>query len=901
MSLSLLCNETETSTDRTCVTDLGICILNTVVFLFACVGMVFLCSDRSVKRTHDIGFRFRQHSSRWVLTFCLAAIHGFEVADGVMILLRTNNATQKVHPLLLAVSSLAAVLVAIFLYDKIEKRRKPRQLFILLIFWPLVLTLRTAKLGIFIDQGLSFQYVAMEANTAAIIAYTCMFAVEVTIFNDEKYLFWKAPCKRRHERPVDYEHVMYRFAYASLPAKCSFSWLMPLFHRGYHHPLELEDLGYLPDEHLNEYQYGRFNAVFQVEKAKAEQKGRKPSLWRCYFKTYWRTAAFGGMIKIIGDMIGLVGPLSIGLILNYVEAVTHPEKAMVVEDAYPTYMDLLSNAYVISVIILIATFMQSTFSNNFNHMAIMEGVHVRSALQSLVYRKSLCISSDLNVGAVVNHMSVDAFNVMLLFSMGHYIWAVPFKLLLLLVLLYRQLGYSALIGAATVYILSPLQYWVCTWLSKLQKQALTVSDKRIKHTSELLQGIKLLKLHGWEKVYSEMVKDIRKEELKILKKDAIFVAINTFITQGSAILLTLVTFSIYSLVEGKQLTPAKVFSGLALFNQLTVPLYIIPFVIPIVINAMVSTRRLAEFFSMPEIDSDVPWKNKDVSKATIEINPDSQSILLDIKDAELLERCLRANRKGTGVSLTDSYRPVKGQPMVVMNHAYFTWDKTQTPILHDINLQIPTGKLTIVIGPVGSGKSTLLYGMLGELTPYKGAVQWARVQFVAYAPQKAWLLNDTVKENILFGQMYDGRRYHQVIQACGLQPDIDLLPARDMTEIGERGVNLSGGQKQRIALARALYSHAKLVILDDPLSALDAHVAKHVFDQGIKNQLLKKHRTVVLVTHKLDLLVHASKVVVLEGGKIRCQGNMTEIETKDPEASNMLRTAVFFRHRYSRR
>ncbi|KAH6934049.1 hypothetical protein HPB50_019791 [Hyalomma asiaticum] len=514
----------------------------------------------------------------------------------------------------------------------------------------------------------------------------------------------------------------------------------------------------------------------------------------------------------------------------------------------------------------------------------------KSPTLSLVYLKSLSIASDIDVGMAVNHMSVDSFNVMLLFSMGHYIWAVPVKLIILLVLLYKQLGYSALVGAATIYVLAPLQYWICTKLSELQKESLSISDKRIKHTSELLQGIKLLKLHGWEKVYANMVKQIRKEELAVLKKDAIFVALNTFITQGSAILLTLVTFSLYSVIEGRPLTPSQVFSGLALFNQLTVPLYIIPVVIPIVINAIVSTKRLSEFLSQPEVGTEAPWRKKDdIPKAVVEFHPESGSVLLNIRDTELLDKFLASTGDDSDVFLSDAYSPIDSPAVINMNHAYFTYDtNTKIPILQDMNITVPTGKLTIIIGPVGSGKTTLLAGMLGELTPYKGTVHWANTTCIAYVPQKPWLLNATLKENILFGQQYDGRRYHQVIQACALQPDIDLLPARDMTEIGERGFNLSGGQRQRIALARAFYSPAKAVILDDPLSALDTHVGMHVFEQGIRSLLLRRHRTVVLVTHKQDLLIHASKVIILEGGKIRCQGNLAEIEKLEPDLTTVL-------------
>ncbi|XP_075745311.1 ATP-binding cassette sub-family C member 9-like isoform X1 [Rhipicephalus microplus] len=883
MSVSDFCITLDDTVDRECIANLGTCILNAALALTVCVATFLLCSDRP-RRARDA--LFEEHNSRWVLTFAVIAVHLFELADGALILLRREQPRQNFHPMLAAGTSIVAVVLGIYYYHKVEKYGRPRRLSVLLIFWSCVVALKMSKLVILYGKDLGIEHATLEATWFGLVFYIAMFLVELSTFLQKAY---QCKSELRGEANGD-DQVTYRYSRASLLSKCTFFWLVPLLRQGYRRPLELADLGFLPEKHTNENQFQRFNYVYSKEKAKAEAKGTMVSLWCCYLKTYWRTALAGGLIKVIGDVIGLVGPLSISLILEYVDDVTTNKSSNSSADLYPTAGEVLSNGYILSFIILIATFMQSTFSNNFNHMAIMESVHVRSALQSLVYLKSLSLASDIDVGMAVNHMSVDSFNVMLLFSMGHYIWAVPVKLTILLVLLYKQLGYSALVGAATIYVLAPLQYWICTKLSELQKESLSISDKRIKHTSELLQGIKLLKLHGWERVYANMVKQIRREELAVLRKDAIFVALNTFITQGSAILLTLVTFSLYSVIEGRPLTPAQVFSGLALFNQLTVPLYIIPVVIPIVINAIVSTKRLSEFLSQPEVGTEAPWRKKDdTPKAVVEFHPESGSVLLNIRDSELLDKFLASTGDDSDVFLSDAYSPIDSPAVINMNHAYFTYDNnTKIPILQDVNITVPTGKLTIIIGPVGSGKTTLLAGMLGELTPYKGSVHWANTTCIAYVPQKPWLLNATLKENILFGQQYDGRRYHQVIQACALQPDIDLLPARDMTEIGERGFNLSGGQRQRIALARAFYSPAKAVILDDPLSALDTHVGMHVFEQGIRSLLLRRHRTVVLVTHKQDLLIHASKVIILEGGKIRCQGNLAEIEKLEPDLATVL-------------
>uniref|UniRef100_A0A182P341 ABC transporter domain-containing protein n=1 Tax=Anopheles epiroticus TaxID=199890 RepID=A0A182P341_9DIPT len=153
---------------------------------------------------------------------------------------------------------------------------------------------------------------------------------------------------------------------------------------------------------------------------------------------------------------------------------------------------------------------------------------------------------------------------------------------------------------------------------------------------------------------------------------------------------------------------------------------------------------------------------------------------------------------------------------------------------------------------------------------------------IAYVPQKAWLQNATIRENVLFGESFRPKRYDRVLRACALRPDLDLMPAGDGTEIGERGLKLSGGQRQRIAIARALYSSANVVILDDPLSALDNEVAMDVFENGVHRMLARQKRTIILVTQKVQLVHRADNIVVMEGGAISATGSLTEIENNYP-------------------
>ncbi|XP_055944779.1 ATP-binding cassette sub-family C member 9-like isoform X1 [Argiope bruennichi] len=871
------------STKKECYVDSLSVLLNILLMLMTFVVILrYKCTK--IEKKHGELVRYHEHCSRFVLTLCLFLLNLAEIGEGIMV--NQFNSSSKLHIIITPVSSLLSTLSAILFYHYVERLNRPKLLLILFVFWPVAATLKLAKLVTLYGIGLSTYHMRIFLTWTVTLVYSLLTAIDATLVIVQKY-FCDKPYHEEPEYRFDITNIQYLHPYVNLFSQATFSWLLPLLKLGYQRPLELADLEGLPEDEKADHQFRRFNEVFMEEKQAAEKGKRRISLWKCYWLTFWRSLFFGGIMKISGDVVNLIGPISISFILAYVTAVKTeilphgtPEQLY-----YPTIWEFIQNGFVMAVIVLVATFLQSTLSNNFNHLAIAEGTHLRTALQCLVYKKALKASSasGLDTGAVVNHMAVDAFNMMMLFSMGHYLWAVPFKIVLLLILLYSRLGYSALIGAATVIFLVPVQYYICTLLSKIQGKALDVSDERLKKTTELLQGIKLLKLYGWDRLYANFVQNVREKELKILRSDAICVAFNTFITQTSSIIVTLVTFSLFSKIEGRPIMPADVFTGLALFNQLTVPLYIIPFVIPMVINAIVSTRRLVDFLMLPEVDLTLPWRDdSDAPDARVEFVPDSGSVLLHVKENSFDSKgYLSGSEESDGVFLPEfyNYPPIEENMLVSIKKGYFAYDPAYTiPTLRDINVQIPAGKLTIIVGNIGSGKSSLLSAILGELHIISGSVNWNSSPLVAYVPQKPWLMNATLKENILFGQPYDGRRYHQVTQACALQPDIDLLPARDMTEIGERGLNLSGGQKQRIALARAFYSPARLIILDDPLSALDAHVGAYVFEHGIKTLLLRRQRTVILVTHKLEFLSSATKVILMESGTIKKEGPPKEIE-----------------------
>uniref|UniRef100_A0A8C6UP06 Multidrug resistance-associated protein 1 n=1 Tax=Neogobius melanostomus TaxID=47308 RepID=A0A8C6UP06_9GOBI len=353
-------------------------------------------------------------------------------------------------------------------------------------------------------------------------------------------------------------------------------------------------------------------------------------------------------------------------------------------------------------------------------------------------------------------------------------------------------------------------------------------DGRIKLMNEMLNGIKVLKLYAWELAFQDKVSEIRQSELRVLKKAAYLGAMSTF----TWICVALSTFAVYVLVDERNILDAqKAFVSLALFNILRFPLNMLPMVISSLVQASVSLKRLRTFLSHED--------------------PNVTCVL----------------QTASSVCVTKRWFPV---------------------CVFSLNVQIPEGSLVAVVGLVGSGKSSLLSALLGEMDKIEGT---ASVKgSVAYVSQQAWIQNSTLKENIVFGQELNDPWYQQVVEACALRPDMEILPAGDDTEIGEKGVNLSGGQKQRVSLARAIYCDRSVYLLDDPLSAVDAHVGKHIFDKVIGPQGLLKDKTRVLVTHGLSYLPQADLILVMGEGQVTERGSYQQLLTTDGAFAEFLRT-----------
>ncbi|KAH3683179.1 hypothetical protein WICPIJ_005848 [Wickerhamomyces pijperi] len=448
--------------------------------------------------------------------------------------------------------------------------------------------------------------------------------------------------------------------------------------------------------------------------------------------------------------------------------------------------------------------------------------------------------SSANLGAIINLMAVDSYKVSEICAYAHTFLGAIIMIFIAITLLYNLLGWSAIIGAVAIISVSPVNFKLANKLGEFQKLILGVTDKRIQKLNETLQSIRIVKFFAWENKFIDEILEIRKLELYYLKMRSVVWAASAFLWFITPTIVTFFSFGAYIFISKKTLTTPIAFTSLSLFNLLRTPLDQLNEMLSFAIQSKVSMDRIQEFLSEEESS----------------------------KYEQLTE--------------------VPNTGKVGFKNASFSWNlNSETDFkLRDLNVEFKKGKLNVIIGATGSGKTSMLMALLGEMTKTSGEIYLSGYKSyeelligedgytdsVAYCSQSAWLLNDTIKNNILFAAPFNKKRYNDVVSACGLARDFEILKAGDQTEIGEKGIALSGGQKQRVSLARALYSNSRTILLDDCLSAVDSHTALHIYENCISGPLMT-NRTVLLVSHNVALTVRSAEFVVsMENGRIVNQG-----------------------------
>ncbi|KAG0326962.1 hypothetical protein BG004_002850, partial [Podila humilis] len=663
-----------------------------------------------------------------------------------------------------------------------------------------------------------------------------------------------------------------RYNKANLFSRLVFFFMWPVISIGLKRTITAHDIANQLPEHMHTaYSYKHMSRHWKPPRQTSKRYRHDHSLFWSILRSHWQVLAPILLSRVGIVLMSYAQPAILGQLLAYFEDYEHMPR---------------SYGVTLAIAMFTASLGVSLFNVYNRYQLLTVGVTIRSGLISMIYRKSLRLSpasrQQSTQGEIMSHMSVDAdgwWDCLVSLS----VWlSIPLEIGIALWMLYRQLGWTMMAGVLVMLLLLPIQAWQGKFYKKVQSEKLSAMDQRILVTAEVLASMKVVKLYGWTSAFLSRILGIRKLELEALRRIGVVQAFMSIVFISSSLIISLVTFATFALWGGPdfsagKLTPQTVFVSMTLFGMLRGPIANLSDATIDTVSVIVGTNRIQQFLSREEIDENI------LRFSSIPENPDDPWVSIKNGTFSWTAKSPDAARTGTAISTTVASETSRLLPLQDSSLGYgsstaslFSFALSPgVPTLRDINLTVKGKQLTAVMGRIGQGKSSLLSSIIGDMYKHVGHVQVSGR--VAYVPQQAWIINATLKNNIIFRKEYDEKRYQLIISACGLHSDIAMLPGGDQTEIGERGINLSGGQKQRVALARAAYDDADIYLLDDPLSALDAHVGRHVWDNLIGPKGLLKDKARILVTHSILHLRHMDQIVVLKDGVIVEKGHYQKL------------------------
>lgn len=527
----------------------------------------------------------------------------------------------------------------------------------------------------------------------------------------------------------------------------------------------------------------------------------------------------------------LSGPLLLGLLIAYFTE--NP------------YNHTRSDAYLIATGIIITQLVQVLLYYPYKFYIYIESIRLKIACSSLIYDKILSLTkytrTDGISGTAINLLSNDITRFDLALSTINEFWQHPIGATIAGYFIINQIGLAALPGLLIFILYMPFQAWMGKKSANIRLSTAKRTDKRVRVMLSILSGIHVIKMYGWEQAFSKVINNIRKVEIKAIARGYnIRATILSFeILSKVAIFLSLVSY----VLMGREITARKAFIVIAYFDYIYRSLlYFWPESITFVSEGLVSTSRIEEF------------------------------LLLNVEKRRAIH----------GESKDDKKMKQNG---IILNDATAYWNQEYSAIgIYKVNFDTASHKLIAITGHVGSGKTSLLEVMLKELPLVNGDLQINGT--ISYAAQQSWVFEGSVRSNIIFTEPFNEELYREVTRVCSLDRDFELMPHGDQTIVGDRGVSLSGGQRARVNLARAVYKTADIYLLDDPLSAVDPHVCRTIFEECVKGFL--KDKIVIIVTHQLQYLSDCNHIVVMNRGQIQTQGSYYEIKVFDGEFKQML-------------
>lgn len=700
--------------------------------------------------------------------------------------------------------------------------------------------------------------------------------------------------------PTDEERVAYPEKTTNILSRVFFWWLFPVMKSGYLRTLEPQDLYTLPNDIKVDTMAQRFYKVFDQRFTKAQDshvnkkiKERKETLETTTktrsedledfklpkFTTIgaifiaWKWQYFKACVFLTLSSVGqTTNPLLIKKLIQYVEY-----KSLGIELGVGKGIGYSIGAGLI--IFFVGMCMNHAFYN-----AMLTGSQAKAVLTKAILEKSFRLNAEskhkYGTGRITSMMATDLARIDFALGFQMFLITFPIPFGVAIAILCVNIGWPAVIGISVLFLFMMGIAVSTKKLFAFRGKANFFTDARVNYIKEALNNLKIIKFYSWEEPYHENISNIRKKEMKIIYTMQVLRNIVTAIAMCLTLFSSLIAFLVlYAVNKGKSYDPASIFSSVTLFNVLTTQVFLIPMALASGADAMIGLTRVGEYFGADELD---PQEN--VIDATPEMKlimqESNEAIIVDNasfkwetfedeesedkKDDEDDKEKVSSEKKRDNFSVHSSDKDIDTDSSATK--------ETPFPGLENIDLNIKKGEFVVITGLVGSGKSSLLLAISGFMKRTSGTVSVDGSLLLCGYP---WVQNATVKENIIFGHELDEEKYKEVIYACSLESDLEILPAGDQSEIGERGITLSGGQKARINLARAVYANRDIILLDDVLSAVDARVGKHIMNSCIMGLL--KDKTRILATHQLSLIGDASRIVFLNGDGSISVGTLDEL------------------------
>ncbi|KAJ8613210.1 hypothetical protein MRB53_037076 [Persea americana] len=735
---------------------------------------------------------------------------------------------------------------------------------------------------------------------------------------------------------------------ANVFSQYSFQWMSSMMSVGYQRPLEYNDIWLVnPDRAV---QPGRDKLMKEFKMRVA--RGDKRPLLGAMYQTFKFEFILAGICQLVSSVLQVITPFVLKYLIQFATEAyeaSHPD-VLRAEGLPLVKSPPIGRGIGIVFGITIAQFVQSGCTNQALYRGMVMGGQCRSVLISIIFDKAMVLSGRAKAGGkardlpgeeeqmpagikagskeekawfkkvlkkkqksapkgrngvagdgngwgngrIINLMSVDTYRIDQVSWAFHMIWTSPVAILITLALLLVNLTYSALAGFGLLVCAMPVLATAIKSLFSRRQAINKITDQRVSLTQEILSAVRFVKFFGWEGSFLERLSKIRDREINRIQWLLAIRNAITAVAMSMPIFASMLAFITYALsghdVSSHNGGAATVFSSLALFNSLRLPLNLLPMIIGQAVDALSSVGRIQEFLLAEEANDEAVWDNsseaavvmangsftweraanKDKNKDVVDVHKSKKQVKEDEKEAKKAAKQEKKDLKQAKKTGTITSSPSDSASTLVEEKPF---------TINDLNFSVARNELVAVIGGVGSGKSSLLAALAGDMRKTGGGITLGSTR--AFCPQYAWIQNATFRENILFGKEYDPKWYNQVVKACALEADIDMLPYGDATEIGERGITVSGGQKQRLNIARAIYFASEIVLMDDPLSAVDAHVGRHIMDQAICGLLKNKCR--ILATHQLWVLNRVDRIIWMEAGSIQAIGTYDELMASNPD------------------